>query len=400
MSSKSSLYEQRGVSSSKEEVHAATNILDKGLFPGAFCSLYQHENPNNVFALHADGAGTKAGLAYLMWKETDDLSVWRGIAQDAFVMNLDDLICVGATGPFEVSMSIDRNKALIPGEVLGEIIAGCNDMCIKLKDFGINSIYCGGETADVGDLVRTITVNNTFRTQMKKQDVIDASRITPGSFIVGFSSTGKASWEEKENSGMGSNGLTNARHDALSPYYRNFTETYAPETDPEIVYCGKHRLSDPLPGHGSFSVEEALLSPTRTYAPLMKELFHQIGRKSFQALIHCSGGGQTKIGKFGPHGIQYVKEELFPVPPLFNFLKDVRKMSWKEMYESYNMGHRMEAVISDRSVVDDCIKISQSMGIDAKVVGYVTKHPFFTEKGRGVRIVTPGKDTMHYDFPA
>ncbi len=390
----------RGVSSKKEDVHTAIKNLDKGLFPGAFCSIFPDIAGDSAYVsiVHADGAGTKAGLGYLAQFQSN-LSVeriWKGVAQDSLVMNLDDLICVGATGPFYISMSIDRNKEKISGDVIAAIINGCQQLCKQFTELGISCIYCGGETADVGDLVRTIVVNNTFSVRMKKADVIDANNITEGSVIVGFSSTGKASYEEYENSGIGSNGLTNARHDVLANHYRKFLETYAPETPRELVYAGNHYLDDSLPGYGAFSIATALLSPTRTYSPMIKELLRIVGCSNVQALIHCSGGGQTKIGKFGPLGLQYVKENLFGIPPLFQFLKDVRNLSWNEMYSSYNMGHRMEAVVS-RDVASACIKVSKSFGIDAQIVGHVRKHPSGGTH-KSVLIVRPDGENLEYDF--
>lgn len=397
-----SLYEKRGVSSQKEDVHAAIKNLSKGVFPGAFCNLFPDTagDKNYVSTVHSDGAGTKAGLGYLaqLCSNLSAERIWKGIAQDSFVMNLDDLLCTGATGPFYISMNIDRNQKKISGETIAHIINGCQELCDQLTALGIPCVYCGGETADVGDLVRTITVNNTFSVRIKKSHVINAASITATGTpaIVGFSSTGKATYEEFENSGMGSNGLTNARHDVLAPHYRQYTETYSPEIPRDLVYAGKFHLDDSLPGHGGFSIASALLSPTRTYAPMLKTIFDEIGRKYILGLIHCSGGGQTKIGKFGFPGVQYVKDNLFPVPPLFRFLKEARNLPWEEMYTSYNMGHRMEAVIRDKSVAEQCIAISKSFGIDAQVIGYISRYPLGTEN-RGVRIMTPHKELLQYD---
>lgn len=398
-----SIYEQRGVSSSKKDVHEAIKHLSKGVFPGAFCNLFPDTagNENYVSTVHSDGAGTKAGLGYLaqLCSNLSKERIWKGIAQDSFVMNLDDLLCVGATGPFYISMNLDRNQKKISGEVIAHIINGCQELCEQLTALGIPCVYCGGETADVGDLVRTITVNNTFSVRMKKAAVINAANINSNGtpVIVGFSSTGKTTYEESENSGIGSNGLTNARHDVLAPHYRQYTETYSPEIPSDLVYSGKYRLDESLPGYGAFSIASALLSPTRTYAPVLKTIFDVIGRRYILGLIHCSGGGQTKIGKFGAPGIQYVKDTLFPLPPLFKFLKEARNLAWEEMYTSYNMGHRMEAVIRDKVVAEECIAISKSFGIDAQVIGYVCPYPISTTN-RGVRIMSPEGDLLQYDI--
>ena len=377
MNKDTSRYEQRGVSSSKKEVHAAIAHLDKGLFPLAFCKVLPDfsGDPDYCQIMHADGAGTKVLLPYLAWKETDNLDIWRGVAQDSFVMNLDDMAAAGATGPFIITMSIDRNKALIPGEVIATIIDECDRLCKKFTSLGIPCHFAGGETADVGDLVRTIVINNTFHTRMKRSDIIDTSRITAPAYIVGFSSTGKMNWEEKINSGIGSNGLTDARHDVLSPYYQKYTEAFAPETPSELVYCGEHRLDESLPTSGEFSILSALSSPTQSYAPLIKELCRVVGREKILGFIHCSGGGQTKIGKFGAEKIVYIKSALFPIPPLFQFLKQTRNLSWEEAYKTYNMGHRMEAVVATEEDARACIAISQSSGVEAKIIGQVLSMP-------------------------
>lgn len=370
-----SRYEQRGVSSEKKEVHAAIAHLDKGLFPGAFCKILPDilaGSPRYCNISHSDGAGTKAVLAYLIWKWTGDLRVWKGIIRDSMFMNLDDMMCAGALGPFLVTLTINRNKALIPGEVISILIQECQEVCDWLTGFEIQCRFAGGETADVGDLVRTITVDNNITVRFKRSEVIDAGRIRPGAFIVGFSSTGQASWEDVPNSGMGSNGLTSARHDVLSREYRKHKETYAPETDKKLVYCGKHAHFESLSGDiGSMTIGQALLSPTRTYLPLAAKLFKEIGRKSFLGLIHCSGGGQTKIGKFGPKGILYLKSNPFPVPPLFRMLMNVRGLTIREAYQTYNMGHRFEAVIKTMKVANQCIEIARDCGIEAKIVGKV-----------------------------
>ena len=393
-----SRYEQRGVSSSKPDVHAATANLDKGLFPGGFCKLLPDFDDLEMCILqHADGAGTKAALAYLVWKHTGNLEVWKGIARDSLFMNLDDAQCVGVVDKFNVSLTINRNKTLIAGEVIKTLIDECQSVCEMLTERGIRCQFTGGETADVGDLVRTITVDNTITARIRRDQVIDASRINTPAVIVGFSSTGRANWEIAENSGIGSNGLTNARHDVLSKDYRAETETYAPQTDPDLVYCGDFRLEDRLPDDQRFTMATALLSPTRTYLPLVKMLLEQIGRENILGLIHCSGGGQTKIGKFGATGITYVKNNLLPMPPLFRFLEYARGLPWRQMYESYNMGHRLEGAFRNRDIADECIEISRSLGIEAQIIGEVISGKRSTSPNRTLVIATPGGDEV-YDF--
>lgn len=369
-------YEQRGVSSSKEDVHAAISGLDQGVFPGAFCKILPDTlggDSDWCVVQHADGAGTKAGLAYLAWKLSGDLGVWQGIAQDSIVMNSDDMGCVGATGPFLVSNTIDRNKVRIPSEVVTALIQGNEDVLELLRRHGIACHSAGGETADVGDLSRTIIVNSTLMTRMRRDSVIDASRINAPALIIGFSSTGQAIWEDAPNSGIGSNGLTNARHDVLSSEYRVHTETYAPETSPDLIYSGKFKLTDSLPGDDRFTIGSALLSPTRTYLPLIAYLVEKMGRDKFLGFVHCSGGGQTKIGKFGQPGIVYVKDNLFATPPLFTVLQEACGLPWREMYQTYNMGHRLEAVVRSETVAKRCIEIARGCGIDARIVGRVEK---------------------------
>lgn len=368
-----SRYEARGVSASKSEVHAAVAKMDKGIFPGAFCTIhpdYLGGSRAHCIIQHADGAGTKSSLAYLVWKTTGDINVWRGIAADSLFMNLDDAGCAGALGPFLVDMTIGRNKALIPGEVIRTIIEECQNICDWLTDNDMPCIFTGGETADVGDLVRTIIVDNSITTRFRRSEVIDASRIRAPAYIVGFSSTGRAIWEPRPNSGMGSNGLTNARHDTLAKEYRRYPETFAPETDEKLIYCGDYSLTDILPG-SMFSIASALLSRTRDYLPLIQRIVPEIGRKRILGFIHCSGGGQTKIGKFGHAGSVYVKDNLFPVPPLFSMLQKVRKLPWDQMYTSYNMGHRLEAVVKSEKTAERMITISKDCGIDARIVGRV-----------------------------
>jgi phosphoribosylformylglycinamidine cyclo-ligase len=393
-----SIYEQRGVSSGKEEVHAAIKKLDKGLFPGAFSPIFPDifGRPDHVMAMHADGAGTKAVLAYLYWKHTRDLNVWKGIAQDSFVMNLDDMLCDGITGPFRVTMSIDRNKKLIPGEVIAVLIDECDRLCRWLTDQGVPCVFCGGETADVGDAVRTITVNNTFSSSVPKTDIIDAGNITAPAYIVGFSSAGKANWETSENSGIRSNGLTNGRHDVLSPVYRDDKETYAPEIDTSLIYRGQHRLEDPLPGDDRFTIGSALLSPTRTYLPMILELFGAIGRENILGLIHCSGGGMTKSMKYGQPGITYLKDSPFPISPFFSFLKKAGDLSWKEMYSTYNMRCGLEAIVKTEKIAQTCIAIASTCGIEAKITGQVIENKE-NPNGRSV-IIKNEFETLRYDF--
>lgn len=367
-------YLERGVSASKAEVHAAIDRQDAGLFPGAFCKVVADEltgSAEHCIVLHADGAGTKSALAYLAWKEGFPLSTWRGIAQDSLVMNLDDCACVGALGPYLVSNTIGRNAKRVPGEVIAQIVNGYQAVCDLLAGEGVRCVMTGGETADVGDLVRTTVVDSTVATRLRRDEVIDAERMAPGDVLVGFSSTGQARWESVPNAGMGSNGLTGARHDLFGADYRaRYPETYAPETKPELVYCGPHRLGDPLPGDTAFTVGSAVLSPTRTYLPLIKALLAELPRRDIHGLIHCSGGGQSKIVKFGAAGNRYVKDAPFPVPPLFAAIKAATGMSWAEMYGTYNMGWRLEAAVPG-AAAGRCIAVARSCGIDARVVGRI-----------------------------
>ncbi|MBA3685363.1 MAG: phosphoribosylformylglycinamidine cyclo-ligase, partial [Planctomycetes bacterium] len=360
------------------EVHAAIARQDAGLFPGAFCKIIADEltgDPAWCLAMHADGAGTKSALAYLAWREGFGDAVWSGIAQDSLVMNVDDLGCVGALGPFLVSNTIGRNAKRVPGQVIAAIVEGYQRVCGLLTDQGIPCRMTGGETADLGDLVRTLVVDSTVMARLRRDQVIDAGSIVPGDVIVGFSSTGQAAWEDVPNAGMGSNGLTSARHEALGADYRaRFPETYAPEVDASLVYCGRHRLQDPLPGDPRFTVGSALLSPTRTYLPLIRRLLAAVPLVDLHGLIHCSGGGQSKIVKFGglgrATGLRYVKDALFPVPPLFAMLKEATGQSWAEMHSVYNMGHRLEAVLPERQVAT-CLAVARDCRIDAQVVGRV-----------------------------
>jgi len=373
-----SLYSKRGVSAQKEEVHAATQNLDQGLFPNAFCKIYPDYlggDEDFVNVMHADGAGTKSILAYLYWKETGDISVWKGIAQDAIVMNLDDLLCVGIYDNIVFNSTIDRNKHLIPGEVLSQIINGSQELFDTLKGFGVNIHYLGGETADVGDVVRTVAVNGTMTCRWPKNKIISNDKIQAGDVIVGFASYGKATYETAYNSGIGSNGLTSARHDALSKYYAdNFKESYDNNLPEEVVYIGKNKLTTDYgltvaDGQQFGTIGELLLSPTRTYAPVLKELLQNHFDK-IHGLIHCSGGGQTKCMKYLPGNFKITKDNLFDVPPVFQVIKDNSGSSWKEMYEVFNMGCRLEVYcnVADAQLMIDT---ADSFGIAAQVIGRV-----------------------------
>jgi phosphoribosylformylglycinamidine cyclo-ligase len=373
-----SLYNKRGVSAQKEEVHAATKNLDQGLYPNAFCKIYPDYLGNDdswVNVMHADGAGTKSILAYLYWKETGDIAVWKGIAQDAIVMNLDDLLCVGIYDNIVFNSTIDRNKHLIPGEVLSQVINGSQELFDTLKGFGVNIHYLGGETADVGDVVRTVAVNGTMTCRWPKNKIISNDKIQAGDVIVGLASYGQAKYETAYNSGIGSNGLTSARHDALSKFYaENFKESYDNNLADEVVYIGKNKLSDPVNAQYSmlnvqYSIGELLLSPTRTYAPVLKPLLENHFDK-IHGLIHCSGGGQTKCMKYLPGNFKIVKDNLFSVPPVFQIIKNNSGSSWREMYEVFNMGCRLEIYCSlhDAALM---IETAQSFGIDAQVIGRV-----------------------------
>lgn len=372
-------YLARGVSAAKTEVHAAIAQQDPGLFPGAFCKIIADHltgDPTSCLLMHADTAGSKAALGYLAWREGAPVEVFAGIAQDALVMNLDDCGCVGALGPLLISNTIGRNAKRVPGAVVQAVIAGYQAVCDRLGTEGIPCIMTGGETADVGDIVRTLDVGCTVTARLPRAQVIDAERMAPGDIIVGFSSTGQARWEDRPNSGIGSNGLTSARHDGLGGDYRQrYPETYAPEVDTELIYSGPCRLEDPLPGDGSMTVGEALLSPTRTYLPLIKELVTTLPADELHGLIHCSGGGAAKIGKFGGqsdgHGNRYIKDAPLPVPPLFRYLREVSGTSWHEAYTVWNMGCRLEAVVANEASAAICIDLARQCGIAAQRIGYV-----------------------------
>jgi phosphoribosylformylglycinamidine cyclo-ligase len=370
-----SLYAQRGVSAQKEEVHAAIKDLDQGLYPNAFCKLYADYlggQSDYINIMHADGAGTKSILAYLYWKETGDVSVWKGIAQDAIAMNLDDLLCVGIYDQILFSSTIDRNKLVITGEVLSEVINGTQDFFNTLKKFGIQIEFLGGETADVGDVVRTIAVNGTMTARWPKAKLITNDKIAAGQVIVGFSSYGQASYETAYNSGLGSNGLTSARHDVLEhSYAKKYPETFEPSLNEQVVYIGKNKMTDTMaiPGFGEISIGKLLLSPTRTYAPLVKAILD----KHFEAvkgMIHCSGGGQTKCMKYLPGPMRIVKDNFLEVPPIFNLIQENSGANTKEMYQVFNMGHRLE-IFTDEKLAMDLISLAKTFNIEAQVIGRV-----------------------------
>ena len=363
-------YNLRGVSASKEDVHKAIKNIDKGIFPKAFCKIIPDilgGDPEHCNIMHADGAGTKSSLAYMYWKETGDLGVWRGIAQDALIMNIDDLLCVGATDNILVSSTIGRNKLLVPGEVISAIINGTEELLAELRDLGVNAYSTGGETADVGDLVRTIIVDSTVTCRMKRKDVISNGNIRPGDVIVGLSSYGQASYEKSYNGGMGSNGLTSARHDVFGKYLATkYPESYDNAVPDELVYSGTLKLTDKIAELG-IDAGKLVLSPTRTYAPVIKKLLDEM-RSQIHGMVHCSGGAQTKIMHF-VEKMRVIKNNLFPVPPLFNIIQEQSGTDWHEMYKVFNMGHRMEIYV-DSSNAQKVIEISHSFGIDAQIVGY------------------------------
>ncbi len=363
-------YAQRGVSSSKSEVHAVVDTLDRGVFPGAFCKIGPDVltgNPEKCNIIHADGSGTKSTLAYLHYKETGDPSGFRKTAQDSIVMNIDDLLCVGAIEGILLSSTINRNARAVPGEALGQLIAGTEDFLATLRDYGIGVYSGGGETADVGDLTGTATVDSCAVVVMDRKDVIDNTHIKPGLAIVGLSSAGKATYETAENSGIGSNGLTSARHDLLSNYYlKNYPETCDLKTNTEYLYCGPHKLNDPLP-ESTMTVGEALMSPTRTYAPVIKRLLSE-KREQIYGMVHCSGGGQTKCIRFGS-GVHFVKNNLMPIPPIFKAIQKASGTSTEEMFRVYNMGHRME-IYCEPSVADEVISVSRNFDIPAQIIGH------------------------------
>lgn len=384
-----SLYSQRGVSAQKEDVHRAVEKLDKGIFPYAFCKVYPdflQGDADWVNVMHADGAGTKSILAYLYWKETGDLSVWKGIAQDAIVMNLDDLLCAGVHDNLLFSSTIDRNKKKIPGEVLGAIINGTQEFFEQLKSFDIHIHYLGGETADVGDVVRTIAVNGTMCARWPANKIITNEKICLGDVIIGFASSGTATYETSFNSGIASNGLTSARHDLLSKFYaERYPESYDNSLSEEVMYIGKHRLTDPAPNNQS--IGELLLSPTRTYAPLLKQLLNRYADQ-IHGLIHCSGGGQTKCMKYLPGNFTIIKDNLFDSPMIFKLIQDASGADYREMYQVFNMGHRLE-LFTNAAYADELMEVAHGFNIAAKIVGRV-------EVGEKQLILKVGKEEIVY----
>ena len=375
-SNKSNRYMMRGVSAAKEDVHSAIKNIDKGLYPKAFCKIIPDilgGDPDYCNIMHADGAGTKSSLAYMYWKETGDLSVWKGIAQDAIVMNTDDLLCVGAVDNILVSSTIGRNKNLIPGEVISAIINGTDELLAEMREMGIGIWPTGGETADVGDLVRTIIVDSTVTCRMRRSDVIDNANIRPGDVIVGLSSTGQATYEKRYNGGMGSNGLTSARHDVFAKYLaERFPESYDPAVPDELVYSGIKRLTDAVEGV-PLDAGQLVLSPTRTFAPVIKRIL-DLHRADIHGMVHCTGGAQTKVLHFVGDNCHVVKDNLFDVPPLFRLIQEASGTDWREMYQVFNMGHRMEIYVAP-DMADAIIAISKSFGIEAQVVGHIEEGP-------------------------
>ncbi len=381
----------RGVSAAKEDVHNAIKNIDKGLYPKAFCKIIPDilgGDPEYCNIMHADGAGTKSSLAYMYWRETGDLSVWKGIAQDALIMNTDDLLCVGAVDGILVSSTIGRNKMLIPGDVISEIINGTDELLAELRDMGIGIYGTGGETADVGDLVRTIIVDSTVTCRMKRSDVIDNANIRPGDVIVGLSSTGQATYEKQYNGGMGSNGLTSARHDVFSKYLaEKYPESYDHAVPEELVYSGHYKLSDAVEG-APVSAGELVLSPTRTYAPVIRMMLTEM-RPKVHGMVHCTGGAQTKVLHFVGDNCKVVKDNLFPIPPLFRIIKEESGTDWQEMYKVFNMGHRMEIYVAPEDA-EQVISISRSFNIDAQVIGHI-------EEGKKSLTIKSEAGTFNYE---
>mgnify|MGYP001820421678 CR=1 FL=1 len=373
MSTQDNRYSRRGVSAQKEDVHKAIKNVNKGLFPKAFCKIvpdYLTNDEDYCLVMHADGAGTKSSLAYMYWKETGDISVWKGIAQDALIMNIDDLLCVGATDNIVLSSTIGRNKNLIPGEVISAIINGTEELLTELNSFGVKIHSTGGETADVGDLVRTIIVDSTVTARLKRDEVIDNANITEGDVIVGLSSFGQATYEKEYNGGMGSNGLTSARHDVFENYLaEKYPESFDHAVPDDLVYSGNVKLTDRIDGV-SIDAGKLVLSPTRTYAPIIIKMLEK-HRKSIHGMVHCSGGAQTKILHF-VENLHIIKDNLFEVPPLFKLIQEQSKTSWREMYQVFNCGHRMELYVP-KEIAEDLINISKSFGVDAQIVGRVEK---------------------------
>jgi phosphoribosylformylglycinamidine cyclo-ligase len=368
-----SRYTQRGVSASKEDVHNAIKNIDKGIFPNAFCKIIPDilaNDPDYCNIMHADGAGTKSSLAYMYWKETGDLNVWKGIAQDALVMNIDDLLCVGAVDNILVSSTIGRNKRLIPGIVIEAIINGTEELLEELRSFGMQIYSTGGETADVGDLIRTIIVDSTVTCRMKRSDVISNDHISDGDVIVGLASSGKATYEKEYNGGMGSNGLTSARHDVFNKYLAvKYPESFDNTISPELVYSGNYRLTDTIEGLG-MDAGKLVLSPTRTYTPIIKKIL-EAHRPQIKGMVHCSGGAQTKVLNFVKQ-LHVIKDNMFPVPPLFRIIQDQSGTPWQEMYKVFNMGHRFE-IYTNADTADKIIDVAQSFNVEARIVGHCEK---------------------------
>lgn len=365
-------YAQRGVSAQKEDVHNAIKNIDKGLFPKAFCKIvpdYLTNDDDYCLIMHADGAGTKSSLAYLYWKETGDLSVWKGIAQDALIMNIDDLLCVGATDNIMLSSTIGRNKNLVPGEVISAIINGTEELIGELKKFGVTIHATGGETADVGDVVRTIIVDSTVTARMKRSNVIDNANIQAGDVIVGLESFGQATYEQEYNGGMGSNGLTSARHDVFAHYLaEKYPESFDPSVPQELIYSGKKKLTDEVEG-APVNAGKLVLSPTRTYAPIIKAVLEKFNADQVHGMVHCSGGAQTKVLHFVDN-VHVIKDDMFEVPPLFKLIQEQSQTGWKEMYQVFNCGHRMELYVTPE-IADEIIAVSKSFNVNAKIIGRV-----------------------------
>lgn len=383
-------YMMRGVSAAKEDVHNAIKNIDKGLYPQAFCKIIPDilgGDPEYCNIMHADGAGTKSSLAYMYWKETGDLGVWKGIAQDALIMNTDDLLCVGAVDNILVSSTIGRNKMLIPGEVISAIINGTDELMQEMREMGVGIYGTGGETADVGDLVRTIIVDSTVTCRMKRSDVIDNANIRPGDVIVGLSSTGQATYEKEYNGGMGSNGLTSARHDVFAKYLAlKYPESFDHAVPEELVYSGSKTLMDEIEG-SPLCAGKLVLSPTRTYAPVVKKLLDEL-RPQIHGMVHCTGGAQTKVLHFVSDNCRVIKDNMFPVPPLFRTIQAESKTDWSEMYKVFNMGHRLEVYVSPEDA-EKVIEISKSFNIDAQIVGHI-------EEGEKSLTITSEYGTFQY----
>ena len=384
-------YNLRGVSSQKEDVHNAIKKIDKGLFPNAFCKIvpdHISQSKDHCIVMHADGAGTKSSLAYMYWKETGDLSVWKGIAQDSLIMNIDDLLCVGAIDNILLSSTIGRNKNRIPSEVISSIINGTQELIQDLQKYNINIFSTGGETADVGDIVKTIIVDSTVTTRMRREDVIDNSNIVPGDVIIGLESYGKATYEKSYNGGMGSNGLTSARHDVFSKYLaKKYPESYDLSLPNSLIYSGSKKLQDKVEGI-DIDMGKLVLSPTRTYAPIVQKIFKQVGRKNIHGMIHCSGGAQTKILHF-INKLHVIKDNFFAVPPLFKIIQNESGTSGKEMYRVFNMGHRLEFYV-DRSIANEIISISKQFNVAAQIIGRVE-----SSKVKKLTLKTPQGDYIY-----